>query len=106
MSNSEELVMAIVDFDLDPAQRGVMLERTSTLRAEAMALPGCVRFDVLQDAYDPARVRIHHEWTNQAELKAYLDSAVFEGLGVLLRPQMRSKPESRRLRALPLGVEA
>lgn len=73
-----------------------------TLSAEVeqvRAMPGCVAFIPFQDATDPQRVGVIHEWETQQDFDGYISSDAFERVGGILRQMMVAPPVSDRFDA-------
>lgn len=93
------MLIAIVDFEVKPADRAtaltVLLEETETVRA----MTGCTRFRPFTDPQSRTHVGILHEWSDAAGFAAYLASPGFARAGEALRPMMTAPPSSRRYHA-------
>ncbi|WP_298822231.1 antibiotic biosynthesis monooxygenase [uncultured Roseibium sp.] len=96
------MLVALVDFTVDPSQRQEALHVLLSEVATVTAMPQCRTFRPYCDPASESHVGIVHEWQDEAGFEAYLKSEDFAKIGEVLRPLMTSAPSSRRYRATPL----
>lgn len=93
------MIIAIVDFDVAPADRD---EALAVLREDALLardLPGNLSYRAFTNVGSNSHVGIMHEWETLEDFTAYTESDTFARIGRKLRPRMTSAPVSRRIRA-------
>lgn len=71
---------------------------------QVRAMLGCVAFIPFQDASDPKKVGVIHEWKTQQDFEGYTTSDEFARVGQILRPMMLAPPVSHRFDATLLNV--
>jgi len=90
------MLVALVDFYVDPADREVALKHLLEEASAVRAMTGCKTFRPYGDPADTSLVGIVHEWESEADFAAYLRSDGFKEIGALVRPMMTAEPSSRR----------
>lgn len=96
------MLIALVDFTVDPSRRQEALQVLLDEAETVTAMPRCRTFRPYCDPVSESHVGIVHEWQDEAGFEAYLKSEDFAKIGAVLRPLMTSAPSSRRYRATPL----
>ncbi len=96
------MLIALVDFTVDPAGREEALAHLLKEVPVVTAMPGCRTFRPYGDPLDETRIGIVHEWDSEEDFTAYLQSDGFSEIGAVLRPMMTSVPSSRRYSVTPL----
>ncbi|MEP6066193.1 MAG: antibiotic biosynthesis monooxygenase [Paracoccaceae bacterium] len=71
---------------------------------QVRAMPGSIAFIPFQDATDPQKVGVIHEWKTQQDFEDYTSSDEFARVGQTLRPMMLAPPVSHRFDATLLTV--
>lgn len=66
---------------------------------QVRAMLGCITFIPFQDATDPQKVGVIHEWETQQDFEGYTSSTEFARVGQILRPMMLAPPVSHRFDA-------
>ncbi|MEO9898629.1 MAG: antibiotic biosynthesis monooxygenase [Paracoccaceae bacterium] len=66
---------------------------------QVRAMPGSVVFIPFQDATDPQKVGVVHEWKSRQDFEGYISSEEFARVGQALRPMMLAPPVSHRFDA-------
>jgi quinol monooxygenase YgiN len=66
---------------------------------QVRAMRGCVAFIPFQDATDPQKVGVIHEWETRQDFDDYISSDEFSRVGGILRPMMLAPPVSDRFDA-------
>jgi quinol monooxygenase YgiN len=93
------LLIAILDFSTDAADRPAALAQLEAERDQVRAMPGNVAFRVYASPEDQTGVTVVHEWADEASFGGYLGSDSFARSGEVIRPLMTGTPVSRRFRA-------
>lgn len=93
------MLIAILDFSTDPADRPAALAQLDTEHDQVRAMPGNLAFRVYASHQDPAGITLVHEWRDETSFHAYLGSDSFARSSAVLRPLMTGSPLSRRFRA-------
>jgi quinol monooxygenase YgiN len=93
------MIIAVVDFEVAPADREKAFAVLKRDAPAARALPGNLSYRAFANADSHSHVGIMHEWEAQAHFEDYLASEAFAEIGRQLRPLMTSAPVSRRMRA-------
>jgi quinol monooxygenase YgiN len=76
------------------SQRDSLIDHLRADATHARTLPGCIRFALLQDAFDENGVFIYEEWSDRESFDAYRGSAFFEELGMEIMPLLAAAPDS------------
>ncbi len=93
------MLIAILDFDVAPADQQSALDHLLAESANVRAMPGNIAFRPYSDPLIDTRVTLVHEWQSRADFEAYLASEAFARSGEVLRPMMTNAPTSRRFTA-------
>ncbi len=93
------MLIAILDFSTDAADRPAALAHFEAERDQIQAMRGNAGFRVYASREDPGGVTVVHEWDDEASFGGYLGSDSFARLGEVIRPLMTGPPVSRRFRA-------
>lgn len=93
------LLIAILDFTTDSADRPAALAQLEAEGRQVRAMQGNIAFRVYASQQDQVGVTVVHEWDNEASFAGYLGSDSFAHLGEVLRPLMTGPPVSRRFHA-------
>ncbi|MEP2784058.1 MAG: antibiotic biosynthesis monooxygenase [Pseudoruegeria sp.] len=96
------MLIAHVTFTVAKNGASKALEALIAETAQVRAMPGCVAFVPFQDASDPQKVGVLHEWTSAEDFAGYIGSKEFSRVGKSLRPMMLAPPVSLRFDATPL----
>jgi quinol monooxygenase YgiN len=93
------MLIAHVTFIVAKENSRKALEALVAEVAQVRAMPGCVTFLPFQDASDPRKVGVVHEWATAGDFTGYTSSAEFARVGQSLRPMMLAPPVSHRFDA-------
>jgi quinol monooxygenase YgiN len=93
------VLIAILDFSTDAADRPAALDQLEAERDQVEAMQGNVAFRVYASREDQTGVTVVHEWDDEASFGGYLGSDSFARSGEILRPLMTGAPVSRRFHA-------
>lgn len=93
------MLIAILDFDVAPADQQAALDHLLAEAPTVRAMPGNIAFRPYADPLIDTRVSLIHEWEVPAAFEAYLASEAFANTGAVLRPMMTAAPVSRRFTA-------
>lgn len=93
------MLIAILDFDVAPADQQAALDQLLAEAPGVRAMPGNIAFRPYADPLLDTRVSLVHEWQSRADFDAYLASEAFARSGTKLRPMMTGAPTSRRFEA-------
>lgn len=93
------MLIAIVDFDVAPADQDRALDQLLSEAPGVRAMEGNLAFRAYADPLLDGRVTVVHEWAGRAAFDAYVQSAAFARSGQVLRPMMTGAPVSRRFEA-------
>lgn len=93
------MLIAILDFSTDAADRPAALAQLEAERDQVRAMPGNVAFRVYASREDKTGVTVVHEWDDEASFRGYLGSDSFARSGEVIRPLMTGASVSRRFRA-------
>jgi quinol monooxygenase YgiN len=100
------MLIAILDFDVAPADSGAALKHLLTEAPEVREMKGNIAFRPYVDPLIGTRITLVHEWESREDFAAYLASPAFLRSGDKLRPLMTAPPVSRRFEAQLLGTVA
>ena len=93
------MLIAILDFDVAPAQRSAALDQLLTEMPLVRKMQGNIAFRPFADPLADTRITLVHEWERRSDFDAYLASPCFARSGEMLRPMMTGAPVSRRFEA-------
>ena len=93
------MLIAIIDFDVAPAQRETALNQLLREVPAVREMKGNIGFRPYADPLVETRVTLVHEWESRQHFDAYLASPPFARSGEILRPMMTGTPVSRRFEA-------
>lgn len=93
------MLIALVEFQVTPADRRAALRVLMDEAAAVRAMPGNRRFLPALDPASPSGLTIYHEWDDPAGFAAYTAGPGFAAAGRALRPLMTAPPLSRRFDA-------
>ena len=93
------MLIAIVDFTVEPENRAAALAALLREAPAVRAMPGNISFRPYLDPVKPESLCILHEWEDTHSFSAYSESDEFKLSGHVLRPLMTSAPVSRRMTA-------
>ncbi len=100
------MLIAILDFDVAPANSDAALDRLLSEAPAVREMKGNIAFRAYADPLIDTRVTLVHEWESEEDFAAYLASPAFARLGKVLRPMMTAPPVSRRFEARLLETVA
>lgn len=100
------MLIAILDFDVAPADSEVALNQLLAEAPEVRGMSGNIAFRAYADPLIDTRITVVHEWEREADFSAYLGSEAFARSGAALRPMMTAPPVSRRFEARLLETVA
>jgi quinol monooxygenase YgiN len=87
------MIVIRVALTAQPSERDQLIDHLRVDATQARGLPGCVRFDLLQDASDENGVFIYEEWSDRESFDAYRGSVFFEEVGRKIRPLLAAAPD-------------
>jgi quinol monooxygenase YgiN len=90
--------MALIDFEVSPADRAEMLAALQPLLEEARGCPGNRSYRASTSCESAAHIGLMHEWDTLEQFRAYISSDLMRRMSQMLRPAMTTAPVSRRLR--------
>ncbi|MFC2253577.1 putative quinol monooxygenase [Labrys portucalensis] len=93
------MLIAILDFEVAPAQRSVALDQLLAEMPTVREMHGNIAFRPFADTLADTKITLVHEWEHRSDFDAYLASPCFARSGEVLRPMMTSAPISRRFEA-------
>jgi quinol monooxygenase YgiN len=93
------MLIAHVTFVVAQEDSGKALDALVAEADQVRAMPGCVAFIPFQDATDPQKVGVIHEWETQQDFEGYTSSEEFARVGQILRAMMLAPPISHRFDA-------
>lgn len=96
------MLIAHVTFVVAQEDSRKALDALVTEADQIRAMPGCVTFIPFQDASDPQKLGVMHEWNTAQDFAGYTASAGFARVGQTLRPMMLAPPVSHRFDATPV----
>lgn len=97
-SQGENMIMALIDFEVAPEGRAGLLEALQPLLAEARGFEGNRGYRAWTDSESSAHIGLLHEWDTIEHFRTYAASDLVDRVGKILRPAMTTPPVSRRLR--------
>lgn len=98
------MIIAHVTFVVAPENSGTALAALVAEVDQVRAMQGCVTFIPFQDATDPQKIGVMHEWASVQDFDGYTASQEFARVGQVLRAMMLAPPVSHRFDAT--GIEA
>lgn len=96
-SQGENMIMALIDFEVAPESRAGLLQALQPLLTEARSFEGNRGYRAWTDSESVAHIGLMHEWVSLEHFRAYAASDLFDRMGRILRPAMTTPPVSRRL---------
>lgn len=93
------MLIAHVTFIVAQENTGKALGSLISASEQVRAMPGCILFIPFQDATDPQKIGIMHEWETQQDFDGYTSSEEFTRVGQVLRSMMLAPPISQRFDA-------
>lgn len=73
-------IVIAAQIDLDPAQRAQALESGRKWIEGALTQRGCLHYDWSADPFNPARVNVFEEWTDEEALAAHFAGPQYAGM--------------------------
>jgi quinol monooxygenase YgiN len=88
------MIVIRVALTAQPSERDQLIAHLRVDATQARGLPGCMRFDLLEDAFDENGVFIYEEWRDRESFDAYRGSAFLEEVGTKIKPLLAAAPDS------------
>ena len=95
---STEKVHLIARFTALPGKHDALLEVLSTLIGPTRAEEGCIRYDLLQNHFDPCEFTFVEIWESRAHLDVHIRSSYLQDMAMKLEGLMKGSADIRIFR--------
>lgn len=100
MSDPQNIILVIATLNVLEERVDPTIAVMRDLAAASQREPGCVRFEVLQDATSPTHLVTVEEWRGEAAVTAHMQSGHVKAALAQLEPLLAGPPQLVRYRDL------
>jgi len=96
------MLIAIVEFEVNPARRRALLEQIEGEARNVRGMEGNLAYLALVSAASDGGIVLLQEWRDEPAFANYRASDSFSALNQSLKPEMTGPPSSRGFNAIPI----